>query len=190
MFGQMMEAGADPWVVREHIMNDPSQPTTPEQQQAYVDEADTSRTETQPPSAARKPDNYEITDLDALVPSGKKSKLDANFAAIGLLKELQAEGRTPTREEQDILGQLRRLGPVPGSLQRYQRRRRTTRRRARGAEELARRARITSARRPRLSTRITLRRRSSRRCGMSPAGSDSKAGACLSREWASATSTA
>jgi hypothetical protein len=34
MFGQMVEAGADPWAVREQILNDLSQPTTPEQQQA------------------------------------------------------------------------------------------------------------------------------------------------------------
>src|SRR4030095_2286711 len=66
----------------------------------FVDESDPLRTETQPPSVARKPDNYEITNPEALVPSGKKSKLDANFAAVGLLKELQAEGRTPNREEQ------------------------------------------------------------------------------------------
>ena len=34
MFGQMMEAGADPWAVREQIMHELSQTTTPEQQQA------------------------------------------------------------------------------------------------------------------------------------------------------------
>jgi hypothetical protein len=34
MFGQMMEAGADPWVVREQILHDLSQTATPEQQQA------------------------------------------------------------------------------------------------------------------------------------------------------------
>src|SRR5262245_48335834 len=79
----------------------------------YIDEADTSRTETQPPSAERKPDNYEITNPDALVPSGKKSKLDANFAAIGLLKELQAEGRTPNREEQHILAKFVGWGQFP-----------------------------------------------------------------------------
>src|SRR6266498_2083486 len=79
----------------------------------YIDEADTSRTETQPPSAARKPDNYEIINPEALVPSGKKSKLDANFAAIGLLKELQAEGRTPNREEQHILAKFVGWGQFP-----------------------------------------------------------------------------
>ena len=31
-FGKMVEAGADPWAVREQILHDLSQPTTPEQQ--------------------------------------------------------------------------------------------------------------------------------------------------------------
>jgi hypothetical protein len=87
--------------------------TEAEERPEYVDAADPSRTKTQTPSAARKPDNYEITNPDALVPSGKKSKLDANFAAIGLLKELQAEGRAPTREEQDILARFVGWGQFP-----------------------------------------------------------------------------
>jgi hypothetical protein len=33
-FGQMVEAGADPWAVREQIMHELSQPTAPDQQQA------------------------------------------------------------------------------------------------------------------------------------------------------------
>lgn len=68
---------------------------------------------TQPPSAARTLTNYEITDLDAIVPSGKKSKLDANLAAIRLLKELQTEGRTPTTKEQDVLGRYVGWGQFP-----------------------------------------------------------------------------
>lgn len=84
-----------------------------EERPEYVDAADPSRTKTQLPSAARKLDDYEITNPDALVPSGKKSKLDANFAAIGLLKELQAEGRTPTRGEQDILARFVGWGQFP-----------------------------------------------------------------------------
>jgi hypothetical protein len=31
MFGEMVESGADPWAVREQILNDLSQPTTPGQ---------------------------------------------------------------------------------------------------------------------------------------------------------------
>jgi hypothetical protein len=33
-FGQMVEAGADPWAVREQIMHELSQPTAPDHQQA------------------------------------------------------------------------------------------------------------------------------------------------------------
>ena|GEM_PF-1788542 len=69
--------------------------------------------EAPPLPAARKPDNYEITDLDAVVPSGKKSKLDANLAAIRLLKELQSETRTPTKGEQDVLGHFVGWGQFP-----------------------------------------------------------------------------
>ncbi len=84
-----------------------------EERPEYVDAADSSRTTTQPPSAARKLDNYEITNPDALVPSGKKAKLNANLAAVGLLKELQAEGRTPTREDQHILARFVGWGQFP-----------------------------------------------------------------------------
>jgi N12 class adenine-specific DNA methylase len=79
----------------------------------YVDETDPSRTKTQRPSAARKPDNYHITDLDSVAHKGKKAKLDANLAAIRLLRELQAEERTPTKEEQDVLGHFVGWGQFP-----------------------------------------------------------------------------
>lgn len=80
---------------------------------AFVDQADTTRTETQSPSAAHRPSNHQITDIEDVVPSGKKSKLEANLAAIRLLRDLQAQGRRPTADEQAVLGKFVGWGQFP-----------------------------------------------------------------------------
>lgn len=81
--------------------------------QISVDKADPSRTESQPPSAAARPSDYHITDLESVTPSGKLTKLRANLDAIRLLRDLQADGRTPTTEEQRQLAQFIGWGQFP-----------------------------------------------------------------------------
>jgi N12 class adenine-specific DNA methylase len=105
--GSLGSEGADP--------ERPEQPGRPHGiDAASIDGTETSaaRVETSPPLPLHTA-NYEITDPDAIVQGGKKSKLDANLAAIRLLKELQTDGRTPTKEEQDALGRFTGWGQFP-----------------------------------------------------------------------------
>lgn len=56
--------------------------------------------------------NYVIEDPEHIVPGGKVGKLRANIAAIRLLKQLEKEGRTATREEQKRLSQYSGWGSL------------------------------------------------------------------------------
>lgn len=58
------------------------------------------------------PENYHITDPD-LGAGGQKTKYQNNVAAIRLLKELEAQGRAATPEEQEILARYVGWGGLP-----------------------------------------------------------------------------
>lgn len=82
---------------------------------------DTSRTDTQAPSASRITSNYRIRDLGALSAGGAKTKFRQNIAAIELLRKLEAEGRAATREEQDVLARYIGWGQFPQAFDAYNR---------------------------------------------------------------------
>ncbi len=61
---------------------------------------DLRRPESQPRSVATSPGNYVITDADRIGKGGQRAKYQDNIAAIKLVKQIEAEGRPATREEQ------------------------------------------------------------------------------------------
>lgn len=61
-------------------------------------------------------DNYRITDQDAIGSGGLKSKFKANVAAIRVLKEIEAENRDATSEEQSILVKFTGWGAMGGAF--------------------------------------------------------------------------
>ena len=64
------------------------------------------------PAAIPEPQNFRITD-DALGAGGKKTKYEYNAAAIYTLKQIEAEGRSATSEEQEILSRYVGWGGIP-----------------------------------------------------------------------------
>lgn len=78
-----------------------------------VDAAEAIGAPVEAPSLSPQPANYQITDPEALIQGGKKSKLDANLAAIRILKELEIHGRTLTKGEQDALSRFTGWGQFP-----------------------------------------------------------------------------
>ncbi len=76
-------------------------------------EADPSRAPSQQPSSTMRAPDFSYDSAESISPGGKKTKLKANFAAIRLLRQIQSEGRTATREEQEVLSKFTGWGQFP-----------------------------------------------------------------------------
>lgn len=96
-----------------------AQPTDPGSHEEFAQ--DETRAEDQPPSATKRAPDYVITDDEAHTPAGTETKLKANFTALRLLRTLEAEGRTPTVEEQRQLAEYTGWGQFPDVFDRYSR---------------------------------------------------------------------
>ena len=71
--------------------------------------------ESEPHAAPETPRNFRITD-DHLGEGGAKAKFRANMDAITTLKRIEAEGRTATAEEQEILSRYVGWGAIPDAF--------------------------------------------------------------------------
>ncbi len=69
-------------------------------------------------TAEQRPVNFTITDADAIGQGGAKTKYKANIEAIRLLKQLEAEGRFATRDEQAVLAKYVGWGGIPQAFER------------------------------------------------------------------------
>lgn len=67
-------------------------------------------------SSVKNSRNYVIRDVGRIVPAGEISKIKANIEAIRLLKQLEQEGRTATREEQEVFAQFSGWGGLADVL--------------------------------------------------------------------------
>lgn len=69
-------------------------------------------------TAAQRPVNFTITAADGIGQGGAKTKYKANIEAIRLLKQLEIEGRSATRDEQAVLAKYVGWGGIPQAFER------------------------------------------------------------------------
>ncbi len=83
------------------------------------DAANAGRAEDQQPASANRAPDYVIADDANITPGGTETKLKANLAALRLVHQLRAEGRTPSVEEQHTLAAYTGWGQFPDVFNEY-----------------------------------------------------------------------